>query len=273
MFNTKLSKLGFILAAGALPAVNAAAGIFVFADDACPVDLGALEMHAIMENGIMTDRHTAVETGVALEFAYGAFENLELAASLDFGNDYMSGHYARKSGETRRNDFNFTGVSVGAKYQLLSPETEVLGVALVAGGSYVWAGSDQSAAREFAGSVGVNFEKDFLGGDLIVVATPGVEVVRAKDYEENYWGTEETYSCAFAASYALVEGFRLGVESFYEYTADSRTYLDKAFYMGPSMAVEGENWLFAMAAAVRTFSTDDTGSHDVVVAGQFEYVF
>ncbi len=269
MFNTKLSKLGFILAAGALPAVNAAAGIFVFADDACPADMGSIETHLLMDNAIQMDRRSSISSDFGLEFAYGAAENLELDFSFDFGKHYQSHHYGE-----RQNHFNFTGVSLAAKYQLLSPETEPVGVAIVAGTSYAWAHADHSFAREFAGTLGVNFEMDLLGGDLILVASPGFEIVRAAENSEENDFTEETYSLAFGASYAVFEGLRLGAECFYDYTTRSRDHQDDAFYIGPSAAIEGEDWLFAVAMGVRAFSTEEeTGTHDIRLAGQLEYVF
>ncbi len=283
MNKTTLSKLSLVLAAGAIPAVNALAGVFVITDDACPAAHGELEAHLNWEADIMTNHARSVSNAIGLEFAYGATETLEVAASLDFGYDNVSHHYSRHTGEPRSDYFNLTGFSLGLKNQILDPEAEgtAFGLAFVGGFSYAWAGTDSSAARTVGFDLGLNFQKNLLDGDLILAFTPGVSFETDYDYENEEYGDAITYSFAFGASCQVVDGLRLGVEGVYEISYSSN-FDDDAFYFGPNICYEAESWWVTACLAPRWFSTvseeDDNGDvdflgHDILLSVQFGYVF
>lgn len=275
MNKNKLSKLGLILAAGAIPAVNAFGGIFVITDDAAPAGLGDLEVTLNWETSIATNHGTAVSTAPALEFAYGATETLEIAASLDFGHDYVSGRYARKLGESRVNDFNFTGVSVGLKNMILDPEGEnaPFGLSLVGGFSWAFADASQNSARDITFELGLIFQKNFLNDDLVLAFTPTVAFTSVKgdpasgSTDSTFDSTE--YSLAGGASYALCDGFRVGVEGVYTLAYDGNGFVEDQFYAGPNVCYEADSWWLTLTVAPRLFTSAD----DVIVAGQFGYVF
>lgn len=274
----KISKLGLILAAGAIPAVNALAGVFVITDDACPAAKGDLEAHLNWESDIATSHSRNIGTGVGLEFAYGATETLEVAASLDFGWAYSSSHFERKTGEPRVNDSNLTGISLGLKNQILDPEKEenAFGLAMVGGFSWGWADESQNSARDIAFSLGLNFQKNLADGDLILAFTPSVEFATSKGAE----GGESTdssvdsiaYSLAGGFSYQVAEGLRFGVEA--EWAIEySDGYDDDAFYAGPNFCYEAESWWITACVAPRWFGKDEALGHDVRVVVQLGYAF
>lgn len=266
----KLSERGLFLAAGiGFSAVNCSAGVFMFADDACPVDAGGAEIHVSYEAANPADHGTLFDSGAGVEFAFGVVENLELDFSFDFSHCYESHHYAG----THKNRANFTGVSLGMKRLLLDPEKDFAGLAFVSSLSFAWAEADCSAAKSGEVSVGLNFEKHFLDDRLICVLSPAAAFSRERDYENSEWGNSQVYSLAAGTSFALVDGFRLGLEGVWEYEADSRRYLSNAFYAGPSAAFEAENFLFALGLGVRTFSVSESGSHDVRFSVKTEIAF
>lgn len=284
MKNT-LTKLGLILAAGSIPAINALAGVFVITDDACPAADGDLEAHLNWESGIRTNHSRAIDSGIGLEFAYGATETLEIGASLDFGYNYASHHYARKLADSsaHADDFNFTGISLGLKNQILDPEKEEnpFGLAFVGGFSWAFAGTDQAAARDIGFELGLNFQKNLMDGDLILAFTPGVSFTTAyryhnSDEDSSDAGTYEDsieYGLAGGASFQVAEGLRLGVEGTLNVSYSDK-WDDTAFYIGPNFCYEAESWWITATLAPRVFSTDpENRDHDITFAAQFGYAF
>lgn len=282
MKNT-LTKLGLILAAGSIPAINALAGVFVITDDACPAADGDLEAHLNWESGIRTNHSRAIDSGIGLEFAYGATETLEIGASLDFGYNYASHHYARKLGDSsvHADDFNFTGISLGLKNQILDPEKEEnpFGLAFVGGFSWAFAETDQAAARDIGFELGLNFQKNLMDGDLILAFTPGVSFTTAYCYHDSDEGDAGTYAdsieygLAVGASFQVAEGVRLGVEGTLNVSYSDK-WDDTAFYIGPNFCYEAESWWITATLAPRVFSTDpENRDHDITFAAQFGYAF
>lgn len=275
MNKIKLSKPGLILAAGVIPAVNVFAGVFVITDDACPVAKGDLEFHLNWDSTIATNHGRSVSSAPGLEFAYGATETLEVGLTLDFGYDYISGGFARKTGESRTNDFNFTGISLGLKNQILDPEdgNNPFGLALVGGFSWGWADASRNSARDITFELGLNFQKNLLDGDLILAFTPGVAFSSAKgdpadgSTDSTFDSTE--YSLAAGASYHIGGGFRLGVESVYVVSYDADGFVEDQFYAGPNFCYEAERWWFTATVAPRLFTSAD----DISFVAQFGYVF
>ena len=275
MNKSKLSKLGAVLAAGAIPAVNALAGVFVITDDACPVARGDLEFHVNWESVVATNHARAISTAPGLEFAYGAAETLEIGISLDFGHDHISGDYARRTGEKRTSDFNFTGISLGLKNQILDPEdaNNPFGLAFVGGFAWGWADASQNSARDVTFELGLNFQKNLLDGDLILAFTPGVAFTSVKgdpaegSTDSTFDSTE--YSLAAGASYHIGGGFRLGIEGVYALSYDANGFVEDQFYAGPNFCYEAEKWWIAVTVAPRLFTSAD----DMTVAAQFGYAF
>lgn len=280
--NNTFTKLGLILAAGAIPAVNALAGVFVITDDAQPAAKGDLEAHLNWESDFRTNHSLSAENGVGLEFAYGATDTLEVAASLDFGYDYVSHHYSRATaGDNSENtdDFNCTGISLGLKNQILDPEKaeNPFGLAFVGGFGWTFAGTDKSAAREISFDLGLNFQKNLLDGDLILAFTPGVSFTTVYNYTKTEEGSdyddEIGYSLAFGASYQIAEGFRLGFEGTLDVTYTDK-WDDTAFYIGPNIYFEAGDWWLAATLAPRVFSVDpENGDHDILFNAQLGYAF
>lgn len=277
MNTNKLAKLGAVLAAGAIPAINALAGVFVITDDAQPAAKGDLEAHLNWESSIATDHNRFVDTGIGLELAYGATETLEVAASLDFGWTYSSHDYGKKVEDAKhQDDFNFTGISLGLKEQILDPESaeDPFGLCMVGGFSWAWAGTDASAARDIGFDLGLNFQKNLLDGDLILAFTPGVSFGTSYIYDEERYSDFIVYSIGFGFSYQVVEGLRLGAEASYEITYEegddgSIDYSDNEFYAGPNLCYEGESWWITICIAPRLFTTD----HSVLAVAQLGWAF
>ncbi|MCR5183812.1 MAG: hypothetical protein K6B46_03830 [Opitutales bacterium] len=276
MSKNQLSKLGFILAAGAFSAVNAAAGVFVITDDACPAAKGDLEAHLNWEAAIATNHGKAVEYAPAIEFAYGATDTLEIGASLDFGGVYNSGHFARVTDGERINRFNFTGISLGLKNQILDPEAEnsPFGLAFVGGFSWAFADAAQNSARDITFELGLNFQKNLLDGDLILAFTPAVAFTSVKGDKAATGSSDTTfdsteYSLAGGVSYSVGAGCRLGVEAVYTIAYNSEGFDTDQFYAGPNFCYEADAWWLTLTVAPRLFTSAD----DVIVAGQFGYVF
>lgn len=275
MNNKQLLKTGTLLAATAFSATNTLAGIFVITDDAAPVSEGAMELSLNWESGIATNHGTAVASGAALELAYGATDTLEIAASLDFGHEYMSGRYARKAGESRLNAFNFTGLSLALKNMILDAEdaNNPFGLAFVGGFSWVFADASENSARDITFELGLNFQKNLLDGDLVLAFTPGVAFTSVKgdsaegNTDSIFDSTE--YSLAGGASYRLCEKLRVGIEGVYMLAYDADGFVEDQFYAGPNVCYESETWWITAAVAPRLF----TSANEVLFAAQLGYVF
>lgn len=275
MQNLKLSKPGSILAAVIIPAVNVFGGVFVITDDACPAAKGDLEASLNWESAIATNHGTAVASVPALEFVYGATETLEIGASLDFGHNHLGHGYARKTGDRHTSDFNFTGISVGLKNQILDPENanNPFGLAFVGGFSWCWADVCQNSARDITFEIGLNFQKNLLDGGLILAFTPSVAFTSVKgdpaegSTDSTFDSTE--YSLASGASYALGDEFRIGVEGVYTLVYASDGFDNDQFYAGPNVCYETEEWWITATLAPRLFTSAD----DVLFVAQFGYIF
>ena len=269
------TKLAALLFLAALPAINAFGGIFVITDDAAPAGTGDLEVTLNWEASATTDHRHCLSIAPAVEFAYGATETLEIAASLDFGHEYMSTRYARKIAESRTHDFNFTGISVALKNMILDPENQELpfGLSLTGGFSWAFAGADQSSARDITFELGLIFQKNLLNNDLVLAFTPVVAFSSAKGDPED-GSTDSTfdsteYSLAAGASYHVGNGFRVGFEGVYSIVYATDGFDDDQFYAGPNCCYEAENWWLTVTVAPRLFTSAD----DILIAGQFGYIF
>jgi len=281
MNKNTFTKLSLILAAGAIPAVNALAGVFVITDDACPAAEGDLEAHLNWETTARTNHSRSFENGIGLEFAYGATETLEVAASLDFGYNYVSHHFSRKTDSAHADDFNFTGISLGLKNQILDPENaeKPFGLAFVGGFGWEFAGADSSAARNISFELGLNFQKNLLDGDLILAFTPGVAFTTSYTYhtaspeEARCYEDSIEYALGFGASYQVAEGLRFGAEGSLNISY-SDNFDDTAFYFGPNFCYEAESWWITATLAPRLFSTDpDNRDHDIQFCAQLGFAF
>lgn len=279
MNKNKLSKLSLGLAAGAIPAVTAFGGVFVITDDACPASKGDLEAHLNWESSFAANHAFAADSGIGFELAYGATETLEISGSLDFAYDYASANFGRKP-EKRANDFNFTGISLGLKNQILDPEdaANAFGLAFVGGFSYAWANADETAARAATFALGLNFQKNFADGDLIFAFTPQVEFETAYDYAEKTYADGITYALAAGTSYKIADGLRVGVEGVYQISY-SDVFDDAAFYVGPNFCFEADSWWLTAAVAPRVFSTakdpdgNAGGGHEILFSAQLGFAF
>lgn len=271
----KLLKSGTLLATTLLTATNALAGIFVITDDAAPASKGDLELSLNWESAIATNHSTAVGSASALELAYGAAENLELTFAFDFGHAYIGHGYAHKTGEKYGNDFNFTGISIGLKNQILDAEdaNNPFGLSFVGGFSWAWASPNQDSARDITFELGLIFQKNFLDGDWVFAFTPSVAFTSLKgdslsgSTDSAFDSTE--YSLAAGTSYALGDGFRVGIESVYSIVYNADGFDEDQFYAGPNICYEADNWWITAAVAPRLFTSAD----EVLFIAQLGYVF
>lgn len=263
-------KLISLLAASAIPAINLLGGVFVITDDACPVAKGDSEFHLNWESSIATNHGRSICSSPGIEFAYGATETLEVGITLDFGHDYVNNKYARKTGTSSLKHFNYTGISLGLKNQILSPETEEnpFGLALVGGFSWGWADSAQHGTCDIAFEFGLNFQKNFYDGDLVFAFTPGVAFTSTEDDDGSTFNTTD-YTLAAGTSYRVYGGFRIGAECIYVLAYNEDGFDQDQFYAGPNCCYETEKWWITVAVAPRLFTTAD----DLTVAAQFGYVF
>ena len=151
---------------------------------------------------------------------------------------------------------------------------------MVGGFSWGWAAPDKTSARDIAFSLGLNFQKNLMDGDLILAFTPGVEFATSKGSTDAYGNpvNEDSsvdsiaYTLAGGFSYQIAEGLRVGAEA--EWSASySDGYDDDAFYAGPNICYEAESWWATLCVAPRLFSRDPELGHDVRVVVQLGCVF
>ncbi len=258
--NNKYIK--FLATAALLPAISVFGGQFVITDDACPAGEGELEVHIEYEGSLTTRYGKNLDNGLAIEAAYGVVDSLELAVAVEGGWNYNS--RAADHG-------NLTGVSFGAKYQILDPEEEdaVLGLALVAAIGYSWSTYDKTSASDLAVEIGVNFQKN-IGEDLVLALTPSVCFGWEKE-DENH-ANAYSYGFGAGASYSLAEGLYVGFELGYEVEMYGGSLFEGALYAGPNVCFETEVWWVTACVAPRIFSKEE-GEHDVLIRVELGFAF
>ncbi len=255
----------FLLTAALLPAATAFGGVFVVTDDACPADKGVLEVHYNAYGTNTSKGGYALNNEMGLEAAYGVTDTLEASISLNFGSIYQEHH---------ADYFNCNGISMELKNEIANPEKEDVlpfGAALVAGFSWNWSTTTSDAARKIGFKAGVNFQKNLLDGDLLLVFTPNVSFGSDYSYSEKKYEDGTIYELACGASYKICDGFRLGAEAWYDITYHDNFEGDD-FYCGPNVCFEVGNYWCALVVAPHWFATTN-GEHEVILGVHMGYAF
>ena len=146
---------------------------------------------------------------------------------------------------TDQNRYRFGGFEASAKYRLLSPFKDPLGVALRVEGGYLW--NDEVAglpqAERFI-KPEIDLQKDFLDDTLIFNLDAGVEWAWGKQPAEEY-PREVSFETATGVAYRFMPNWYIGLEAHFraEYPLfDVDKFEHRVLYAGPSIHYGGQRW-------------------------------
>ena len=176
-----------------------------------------------------------------LEFEYGFSDQLQLS----IGAVQRYHHVRSVPGLDDTNRYHFGGVVLSAKYRVLSPFKDVVGLALRLEGGYLptddVAGLEQ---EEFYINPSIILQKNFLDDTINVSFNIGAQMAWGKKPAEEY-DYELALEQSFGISYRFAPNWYLGVEERFrsEYPeADLGFHEHTVMFVGPSLHYGAKGW-------------------------------
>jgi hypothetical protein len=179
------------------------------------------------------------------EYEYGFADRLQASLSLAQNYFYNQGVDGNRDALDNKNNYRFQGVEGSAKYRVLSPFKDPLGVALrLETGYLVHDEVDGLKERDRYLKPEIDFQKDFLEDRLICDLDFGVEWAWGKQPAEQY-PKEVAFEGATGVAYRFARNWFAGIEihSRWEYPQfDLYNFEHRVFYAGPSIHYSQERW-------------------------------
>ena len=179
------------------------------------------------------------------EYEYGFTDRLQASLSLVQHYFYTQGVDGERDALDDRNNYRFGGVEASAKYRLLSPFKDPLGVALRVEGGYLLNDEvDGLKQHERYIKPEVDLQKDFLDDTLICALDFGVEWAWGKQPAEQY-PRELSFESAAGIAYRFIPNWYVGSEirTRWEYPLfDFNNFEHRVVYAGPSIHYSRERW-------------------------------
>ena len=179
------------------------------------------------------------------EAEYGFTDQFQASLSLIQHYFYNKGVDGDRDGLDDKNNYRFGGVEASAKYRVLSPFKDPLGVALRLEAGYL-INDEVDGLRQHDRYLKpeIDLQKDFLDDTLICALDLGVEWAWGKQPAEQY-PRELALEGAAGVAYRFAPNWYAGVEihTRWEYPLfDFDNFEHRVFYAGPSIHYSQERW-------------------------------
>jgi hypothetical protein len=187
------------------------------------------------------DEGTYYGSDFETEIEYGVTDRFQV--SLSVVNHYF---YNKDMPDLPdQNDYKFGGFEASAKYRILSPFKDPLGLALRVEGGFLW--NDEVGGlpqHERYIKPELDLQKDFLDDTLIFNLDLGVEWAWGKKPAEEY-PYELSFESAGGVAYRFAPNWYVGFEAHFraEYPLfDLYQFEHRVLYVGPSIHYGAKNW-------------------------------
>jgi hypothetical protein len=244
-----------VLALSALPA-HADENLFGYVKGAETLPKGAQELYqwATVRSNKGSGHYRAVD--YVTEYEYGYSDRLSLSAELKAMSLNTSGLVidGYLPGDNKIN-LKTSGFELAAKYNFLSPAKDDIGLSTTAAFSHRWLDPHSGQRKQvYSAEFGVQVQKYFLDGQLIVVGNATLEATYAKRKPLNSlpspdfdWPTDPEMEIepTFGAgvSYRFANGWFAGLEM--QHQTEFETEIGKERYSlfgGPTLHYGGKQW-------------------------------
>ena len=179
------------------------------------------------------------------EYEYGFTDKFQASLSLVQHYFYNQGVDGDRDALDDHNNYRFGGVEGSAKYRLLSPFKDPIGVALRIEGGYLLNDEvDGLKQHERYVKPEIDLQKDFFDDTLICVFNFGAEWAWGKQPAEQY-PREFSFESAAGIAYRFAPNWYAGAEirTRWEYPLfDLYLFEHRVFYAGPSIHYSQKNW-------------------------------
>ncbi len=165
------------------------------------------------------------------EIEYGLTDKLSISGYLNFRSDQKT---ARTAGEEDSNEFNFKGISTEIKYQILSPNTDPIGLALYFEPTYN--GDEQELEYKLLMSKNL--------GDRWVFAA-NVAFEQEWEHEEDMTKTESVFELTSGFAYRITPHWSIGLETRYHSVFEGLTLnkdIGTGIFIGPNVHYGSASW-------------------------------
>lgn len=183
------------------------------------------------------------------EFEYGITERLSGAVYLNFRHDEILANSPSNTSE-EGSDFSFKGVSLELKYQLLSPITDPVGVALYFEPTY--SGSERELEYKLI------FSKNL--GDHWVFAS-NLNFEQEWEREDGETERESKFEFTLGAAYRITPNWSVGLEGRYHAVYEGSTLNEKlgsAWFLGPNIHYATSKWWATFTVLPQISGSPDT---------------
>ncbi len=188
---------------------------------------------------------TYVGSDFETEYEYGFTDRFQASVSLEQHYFYNQGVDGDRDALDNRNNYRLGGGALSAKYRLLSPFKDPVGLALRLEGGYLINDEvDGLRQHERYLKPEIDLQKDFLDDTLIFALNMAAEWAWGKQPAEEY-PREFSYEVAAAGTYRFAPNWFAGVEAHTraEYPLfDLYKFEHRVFYAGPSLHYSQKNW-------------------------------
>lgn len=188
---------------------------------------------------------TYVGSDFETEYEYGFTDRFQASLSLDQHYFYNKDVNGDRDALDDRNNYRYGGVAASAKYRLLSPFKDPIGLALRLEGGYL-SNDEVDGLRQHERYLKpeIDLQKDFLDDTLIFALDLAAEWAWGKQPAEEY-PREFSYEVGAAGAYRFAPNWFIGVESHMraEYPLfDLYFFEHRVFYLGPTIHYSQKNW-------------------------------
>ncbi len=179
------------------------------------------------------------------EYEYGFTDKLQASLSLVQHYFYTQDVDGERDALDNKDNYRFGGFESSAKYRLLSPFKDPLGIALRVEGGYLLNDEvDGLKQHERYIKPEIDLQKDFLDDTLICAFDFGVEWAWGKQPAEQY-PRELSFESAAGIAYRFAPNWYAGAEihTRWEYPLfDLYQFEHRVYYAGPSLHYSQKNW-------------------------------
>jgi hypothetical protein len=188
---------------------------------------------------------TYVSTDFETEYEYGFTDRFQASLSVEQHYFYNQGVDGERDALDDKNNYRFGGVEVSAKYRIVSPFKDPLGLAVRLEAGYL-INDEVDGLRQHDRYLKpeIDLQKDFLDDRLICDVDFGAEWAWGKQPAEQY-PRELALEGAAGIAYRFARNWFAGIEihTRWEYPLfDFDNFEHRDFYAGPSIHYSQQNW-------------------------------
>jgi hypothetical protein len=239
----RIALIAFVLLPGSMIRADEQLFGFVRGAETLPAQRSEIYQFVTVHEG--KSEGTYVATDFETEYEYGFTDRFQASLSLEQHYFYNQGVDGERDALDDKNNYRFGGIEGSAKYRILSPFKDPLGLAVRFEAGYLINDEvDGLHQHDRYLKPEIDLQKDFLEDRLICVLNFRVEWAWGKQPAEQY-PRELAFEGAAGVAYRFAPNWYAGVEihTRWEYPLfDLDNFEHRVFYAGPSIHYSQKNW-------------------------------